>query len=206
MRRLITRPSPAWIVALVALFVALGGAGYAAVKLPRNSVTSRQVLDHSLLRKDFKPGQVPRGPRGLRGAQGVQGSQGATGPQGVTGPAGSTGPTGPAGDAGATGPTGPTGPSGPTGAAGATNVVVRTEETSDPVSGSGGAPEASCDEGERATGGGVAILGAEAGDYVQQTFPLPQDAGETPTGWSGMVYITTVGGKQLRTYVVCASP
>ena len=85
-------------------------------------------------------------------------------------------------------------------------MVVRIEETTDPVSGSAAAPEANCDEGERATGGGVAILEAEEGDYIQQTFPLPQDAGETPTGWSGMVFVTTVGGKQLRTYVVCAIP
>src|SRR4051794_30824494 len=36
-------PSPAMSVALLALFVAMGGAGYAALKLPRNSVGTAQL-------------------------------------------------------------------------------------------------------------------------------------------------------------------
>jgi hypothetical protein len=36
-------PSPALVVASIALAVALGGTGYAAVKLPKNSVTTVQV-------------------------------------------------------------------------------------------------------------------------------------------------------------------
>ena len=35
-------------ISLIALFVALGGTGYAAVALPRNSVGSAQVIDGSL--------------------------------------------------------------------------------------------------------------------------------------------------------------
>ena len=52
------RVSPAMVVALIALFVALGGTTYAAVKLPRNSVTTIQVKDRSLLRRDFKSGEL----------------------------------------------------------------------------------------------------------------------------------------------------
>src|SRR5262245_19358780 len=37
------RPSPAMIVACVALLVALGGTSYAAVQLPRNSVGTKQL-------------------------------------------------------------------------------------------------------------------------------------------------------------------
>jgi hypothetical protein len=64
MRRVFpSRPSPAMVVALLALFVALGGSGYAAVqfnvksikngtlpgkKLKRNSVTGRQVKESTL--------------------------------------------------------------------------------------------------------------------------------------------------------------
>jgi hypothetical protein len=72
------RLSPAMIVALIALFVALGGTGYAALELPRNSVGSQQlkrnavrsskVKNRSLLAQDFKAGQLPRGPRGRTGA------------------------------------------------------------------------------------------------------------------------------------------
>ena len=77
------RPSPAMVVASLALLVALGGTSYAAVQaLPRNSVTTVQVKDFSLLNRDFKRGQVPRGPAG---------------PPGPAGPAGPTGPAGPAG-------------------------------------------------------------------------------------------------------------
>jgi hypothetical protein len=37
------RPSPSMVVALIALFVALGGTGYAAITLPKNSVGSKQI-------------------------------------------------------------------------------------------------------------------------------------------------------------------
>lgn len=43
MRKLIRRPSPAMIVALIALFVALGGTGYAVTALPKNSVGEKQL-------------------------------------------------------------------------------------------------------------------------------------------------------------------
>jgi hypothetical protein len=96
------------LVALLALVIALGGAGYAAVSLPRNSVgttqlkasavTSAKVKDYSLLAKDFRKGQLPRG------------EDGATGATGPTGPPGAEGPQGPAGARGATGATGAIGP------------------------------------------------------------------------------------------------
>jgi hypothetical protein len=102
------RPSPAMVVACLALIVALGGTSVAAVSqlVPRNSVGPRQiqfgavtgpkirnnavtsvkVANRSLLRADFAPGQLPAGP---------------TGPQGPAGPAGAAGPAGPAGVIGA---------------------------------------------------------------------------------------------------------
>jgi hypothetical protein len=75
-------PSPALALAMIALFVALSGTGYAAVKIARNSITSIHVKDRSLLAKDFKSGQIPRG------AVGPAGPAGAAGPAGPTGPAG----------------------------------------------------------------------------------------------------------------------
>src|SRR5829696_1284468 len=93
------RPSPAMVVACLALGVALGGTGYAATQLvPRNSVGTLQVINRSLKAVDFKQGQLPRGPRGFAGP---------------AGPAGTAGPAGPAGPAGATGPAGPPGPGSP---------------------------------------------------------------------------------------------
>jgi hypothetical protein len=74
------RPSPAMAVALLALFVAIGGTGYAALKLPKGSVGARQlkknavrsakVKDRSLQARDFKRGQLPSGPRGATGPAG----------------------------------------------------------------------------------------------------------------------------------------
>ncbi len=54
------RPSPALIVATIALLIALGGTSAAAVGLlPRNSVGSSQVIDGSLRSRDFAPGVLP---------------------------------------------------------------------------------------------------------------------------------------------------
>jgi hypothetical protein len=75
-RRPHRRPSPAMVIALIALFVALTGSAYAALRLPRNSVgsaqlrrgavtkaklrtnavTSSKVKDHSLRAQDFRRG------------------------------------------------------------------------------------------------------------------------------------------------------
>jgi hypothetical protein len=84
-------------VALVALFVALGGASYAAITLPKNSVgsaqirksavTSAKVKDGALLRRDFKKSERKKlvGPAGATGARGATGLQGPRGLQGPTG-------------------------------------------------------------------------------------------------------------------------
>ncbi|HLW94876.1 MAG TPA: hypothetical protein VKS25_05820 [Solirubrobacteraceae bacterium] len=49
MRRIrLRRPSPALVVASTALFVALGGASYAAVSLPANSIGSKQLRNGAI--------------------------------------------------------------------------------------------------------------------------------------------------------------
>ncbi len=98
--------SPALIVACVALLAALAGTSVAAVSAlaPANSVGSAQVIDFSLLKKDFRPGQIPAGARGARGARGPVGPRGSLGPSGPAGPAGPVGVAGPAGAVGAAGP------------------------------------------------------------------------------------------------------
>lgn len=74
------------VMATIAVFVALGGTGYAASRLPRNSVGTEQVRNQSLQREDLAPGvaiQGARGPRGPEGGRGDPGAQGAQGPPGV---------------------------------------------------------------------------------------------------------------------------
>jgi Collagen triple helix repeat (20 copies) len=114
-------------LALVALFIALGGTATAATHrlighrdIKRGAVTALQVKDHSLKRHDFIRGQVPRGHRGVRGRRGSTGAAGAAGATGARGPAGgaagATGARGPAGPAGVPGARGPAGPAGVPGA------------------------------------------------------------------------------------------
>jgi hypothetical protein len=98
------RPSPATVIACLALAVALGGTSFAAVVklLPRNSVGSAQVINGSLQTVDMsnKAKAALRGARGPRGLQGAQGQAGPTGAQGAQGPQGSTGPQGTQGSQG----------------------------------------------------------------------------------------------------------
>jgi hypothetical protein len=75
-------PSPALAIAIIALFFALGGTGYAVSKLPKDSVTTVQVRDHSLLKRDFKTGQLPRGAPGAQGEPGATGAKGDKGDPG----------------------------------------------------------------------------------------------------------------------------
>jgi hypothetical protein len=83
------------IVGYLALFFALTGTSYAATTLlPGNSVGTEQVINHSLLKVDFKAGQLPRGAAGPQGAQGPKGDAGPQGAQGGTGPQGAQGATG----------------------------------------------------------------------------------------------------------------
>jgi hypothetical protein len=94
------RPSPALVLACTALLLTLGGVSYAAGVLPRNSVgtaqlknnavTSSKVKNHTLLRADFKNGQVPKGPAGPPGSTGPKGATGARGPTGATGASGTS--------------------------------------------------------------------------------------------------------------------
>lgn len=52
------RPSPALIVSLIALFVALGGTSYAAFSLPKNSVGTKQLKNGAVTTKKLKNGAV----------------------------------------------------------------------------------------------------------------------------------------------------
>jgi hypothetical protein len=71
------------VVALLALFVALGGGAYAAMKVKPNSVGTKQLKDNavtgdkvkdgSLKSGDFGAGQLPEGQKGDKGEQGPPG-------------------------------------------------------------------------------------------------------------------------------------
>jgi hypothetical protein len=116
----------ALLLAIIAVFIALGGPSY-ATSVVRKAATADKVdgfhasskpRPGRLLPLDAK-GKLPAtvlpaaqvgstGPAGPPGSQGDKGDPGPTGLKGDTGPAG---PKGEKGDTGATGPAGPTGPS-----------------------------------------------------------------------------------------------
>jgi hypothetical protein len=89
------------VMATVAVFIALGGSSYAALRIGSgqiadnsirskdirdNQLRGKDVRDRSLLAKDFRTGQIPPGPAGRTGPAGPTGPQGPAGPS--TGPAG----------------------------------------------------------------------------------------------------------------------
>lgn len=89
------RPSPALVISLIALFVAIGGTGYAAFKLGKNTVGAAQirtgavrspeVKNKSLKTVDFSSAAISAlsgktGPAGPAGTQGLKGDKGDAGP------------------------------------------------------------------------------------------------------------------------------
>ncbi len=115
-------PSPSMVVAVVALFAALGGTGYAAT-----SLVAQTAAKHHKTTKPLTKAQVQAlvaayfrlHARQLAGKNGSNGTSGTNGPNGANGANGAVGPSGP------TGSTGPAGPTGPIGAA----VVDRTRSS-----------------------------------------------------------------------------
>jgi hypothetical protein len=99
------------VISTLCLFLLLGGGAYAAIKLPANSVGSKQLKDGSvtgakvksgsLLANNFAPGQIPAGPQGPTGDVGREGQECR---EGVEGPRGTQGEPGRQGEQGEPGP------------------------------------------------------------------------------------------------------
>ena len=143
------RPSPAMVVACVALAVVLGGTSYATVlqvpkssvgtaqlktgavttkKIAPNAVTAAKVRNGSLLKADFRAGQLPAGP---------------TGPQGPAGPAGAPG----------------------------LSAVERVEATSPSTSTTSKSVQIACPSGKRLMGGGARVNGGVPEVSLTASFP-----------------------------------
>jgi len=191
MLSLVTRYVRRHHIALLALFVALGGTSYAATQLPaksvgkkqlkRNAVTSVKVKNGSLKRADFAAGQLPAG---------------AQGPQGATG---ASGPAGPAGPAGPQGPQGPQGPEGP-------SFVPEIIEDSATTASNSNSPKTitvDCDPGMLALGGHEVIPGnlpiavhksREVFDGTTSSWTLEaHEAVDVPENWRLEVSVNCVG-------------
>lgn len=195
--RRLRRPSPSLIVACIALLVALGGTGYAAGILPAGSVGTQQlkadavvstkVKDGSLLRKDFKAGQLPAGERGPAGAVGPQGPPGSQGPAGPQGPKGATGQQGPAG---------------------ISSVAYVSSDFGPFPAGTQYGGEAVCTNGMHVLGGGVLAESSVPGDQsVNSSFPSDGTGTGTEgtTAWSGYVDNASGGALGFSVYAVCSA-
>ena len=196
------RPSPSLVISLLALFVALTGTSYAAIVITGKNVKNSSLTGADIKARSIKGRNVAKGT--LTAANFAAGVL-TPGPQGLQGPEGDTGPKG---------DTGATGAPGAKGDPGATNVVMRAGGSFSVNGNSFATGTASCQAGERATGGG---LYNESNVFVLRmvsSYPTPNPTtppstgnGQTPTGWrvwvaneSATVY------SELQVYVICAAP
>lgn len=168
-KRLRNLPSPAIVIASVALLVALTGTSVAAIsaiprlsvgtaQLKNNAVTSAKVRNFSLVRSDFRRGQIPAGPTGARGPQG------------------------------------PAGPAGPAGIAALERRDIVTPTNSSGIK----TTSAVCPTGKRVIGGGARVQGAGLADVViSEAFPdsdgtkfngVARESDPTAAAWSLQVY------------------
>lgn len=188
------------LVAYLALLFALSSTSYAAATklLPANSVGTRQVINGSLLKKDFKAGQLPRGRRGPAGPAGADGNDGANGAQG---------PTGPAGPRGAIGVPGPPGPQGIQGPAGPVNLTYASNTT--PVAaGASATIGATCPAGLVVTGGGAFTDSTDPAVNITNSDWDSSTAGGPPDVWFATVNNGSVNPNPINFVVdaICTQP
>ena len=206
MRRFVPRSPTAIVLSLIAIFMSMGGAAYAATTLDNGSVRAKNlangaVTNSKLAQGAVSPGKLNKallsaiaakggsgspGSAGSQGPQGPQGPKGDTGAQGPEGDTGDPGLQGPKGDTGATGAAGPQGASGATGATGTFSaaditVVYTPPPVKVPAAGEGPATEeAVCPAGDVAISGGYA-----AGQFVQV---WSSEADPSGNGWDVTFY------------------
>jgi hypothetical protein len=87
LHRLLNRLSYANVVATLALFIALGGTSYAALKLPKNSVGSTQIKTGAVHTGEIANRTIRLGDISLSARSSLRGQAGAQGPQGPAGAA-----------------------------------------------------------------------------------------------------------------------
>jgi hypothetical protein len=208
--RLLSHLTYANVVSTICMFVVLSGTAYAATTLPFNSVgpaqlkanavSSAKVQDGSLLRKDFRAGQLLAGPSGPAGSRGPVGSAGATGATGAQGPAGPPGPQGSVGSTGATGAPGALGPPGGLDLAKISYVTGPTFAVPPTTTGLIVGTETPCPTGNKAIGGGYTIFSA---DTVRVVSSEPSGTG---SGWIANFTNNSASSINVRITAVCAAP
>jgi hypothetical protein len=181
-------PSHHTVVAYAALFVALGGTSYAAIKLPANSVGSRELRNRSVQLRDLAPPARP--PTRARLAESVT--------QILTDPNGGLNIT-VHGEKGDKGDAGPQGPAGPQGAPGLQNVTTREATGNDVGPNQEAGAVAQCAPGETVLGGGGRFE-ATGTSSAQMTQSLPDSA----SSWRVTYQNGSVNSGHVHAWAVCA--
>ena len=83
------------VMSTIAVFIVLGGGAYAAAKLPKNSVGTKQIKNRAVTKAKLARGLSTKGAKGDTGARGPGGEQGPQGAQGIQGIQGAQGERGP---------------------------------------------------------------------------------------------------------------
>lgn len=188
MHRIWRRPSPAMVVASLALLLALGGASFAAAtalaphsvgtlqlkkfavgtdQLKTNAVLGTKIKNGTLSKLDFAAGQVPIGPQGPQGPQGPAGGQG---------------------------PAGAVGPAGPAGGFDATKFHIKSFPSVNINNGNYGGGDYSCDSGQSALSGGI-----NSGYRFEVEFLMPVST----STWRIRLYNDSSGSESFQPTLVC---
>ncbi|MGZ4199603.1 MAG: hypothetical protein ACXVP1_05405 [Thermoleophilia bacterium] len=174
---MLRRPSPSMIVACTALAVALGGTGYAATQLPPKSVGRAQLRDGAVGNLQIRDAAITTGKLRDGAVTGAKVRNGSLHQADLA-----------------------------KGVLPPPQTTTLRQVSGDPVApGAVGAVSASCDAGERATGGGGGFAGPPTtNDKVVDSQPVGE---ERPViRWRVSLFN---GGTQPRTpvaYVLCAAP
>jgi hypothetical protein len=107
------RPSPVFVIAVIALFVSLGGTGYAAGKVATAGASKAKAASKPVTKAQVNKmiaGYFTAHRAELKGGQGADGAAGKNGDAGAKGDRGEKGDKGDAGEKGERGEIGPQGP------------------------------------------------------------------------------------------------
>lgn len=193
-----SRPSPALVISVLALFVALGGVGYAAATINGADIKNKTIAGKKLKNKT------------ITGAK-IKGSA-------VTGSKVKAGSLDKSDFKAGTLLQGPAGPAGPAGQNAATNITYRTFLANTAGNGALGEAGATCNAGETLIGGGGGWVNnavpptsyvldgtvSDSGPGTSGDDPIGE--GETPGEWHVSGINTSGGNARMYAYAICATP
>src|SRR5215212_2700302 len=107
LERIRAQLSYANVMSTIAVFIVLGGGAYAATKLPKNSVGTKQIKNGAVTKAKLAKRVNLGGAKGDTGAQGPAGAKGDKGDAGTAGTPGTNGKDGTNGQDGQDGARGP---------------------------------------------------------------------------------------------------